>query len=71
MKILMIDLSVLTTHLNSKQMNFKCTDSNAQWQVQSRVSVDCSSSVVAEIPSSCARIIKAKAECSDKMDAQF
>lgn len=52
-------------------MNFKCTDSNAQWQVQSRAGADCSSSVVAEIPSSCARIIKAKAECSDKMDAQF
>lgn len=35
------------------------------------LSVDCSSSVVAEMPSSCARILKAKAECSDKMDAQF
>lgn len=35
------------------------------------LSVDCSNSVVAEIPSSCARIIEAKAECSDKTDAQF
>lgn len=52
-------------------MNFKCTDSNAQQQVQFRVGVHCSSSVVAEMLSSCARILKAKAECSDKMDAQF